>query len=84
MKCIALHPLNSHLHSFDENKLEILYDKSIVKSFEWKAFNNKLLVFARTYTILHYLPFALWRFVDLCANALFNKRLNIVTKVTKK
>ncbi len=82
--CNKKTPLNSHLHSFDENKLHNLYDPVSVRSFEWKAFNNKLLVFARTYTILRYLPFALWHFIDSCANTLFDKRLNIITKVVKK
>lgn len=82
--CNQKTPLNSHLHSFDENKLRNIYDPVSAISFKWIAFNNKLLVFARTYTILRYLPFTLWRIIDSCANTLFDNRLNIITKVVKK
>ena len=82
--CNKKTPLNSHLHSFDENKLCALYSSGSAGSFEWKAFNNKLLLFARTHVLLRYFPFSLWRFIDRCANSIFNKPVNIITKVIKK
>jgi ubiquinone/menaquinone biosynthesis C-methylase UbiE len=82
--CNQKTPLNSHLHSFDESKLRDLYDRATLDSFAWKAFNNKLLLFARTFIVLQYFPFALWKFTDSVASAVFNKRVNIITTATKK
>lgn len=82
--CNEKTPVNSHLHSFDENKLLQLYDPMSMSMFSWKAFNNTLLLFTRTYIILRYLPFKLWRLIDSAINLLFNKRVNIITKAIKR
>lgn len=81
--CNEKTPLNAHLHSFDEKKLESLFSGIPIKNFTWNAFNNKLLLFARTHTILKHFPFALWKIIDRIANAVFNKPVNIIIKVTK-
>jgi ubiquinone/menaquinone biosynthesis C-methylase UbiE len=80
--CNQKTPLNAHLHSFDEDTLRSLFSDEKIASFKWKAFNNKLLLFARTHVILKYLSFGLWKIVDETANAVYKKPVNIVLKVT--
>ena len=80
--CNQRTPLNSHLHSFDENKLRLLVADVTINTFDWRAFNNKLLLFARTYVFLRYLPFPMWKFIDRLANLIYNKPVNIVLQIT--
>lgn len=61
-------PGSAHLHSFDEKKLEALANKELVHSFRYITFNNKILQYLRTYKILKYLGFKLWRIVDRLFN----------------
>lgn len=78
--CQQMTPMNAHLHSFDERLLESL-NKST--EFSWVAFNNKLLVFARTHPILKLFPFGLWKLTDKVANVIFKKPMNIVVTYSK-
>ena len=58
-------PWNAHLHSFDEKTLaSFLRDESNAKV-SWKTFGNKALIHLRTHTLLSFLPFRGWKFVDL-------------------
>jgi SAM-dependent methyltransferase len=76
-------PFNAHIHSFDEDKLSgYALAQNGVRS-EWKVFGNKVLIFARTYTVLRYLPFALWKLVDRIANSIYNKPAHILVTYTK-
>lgn len=79
--CNKRTPVNAHLHSFDEKKLAALNEQS---AFDFKTFNNKLLLFARTYVLLRYLPLKLWLFADKLANLVINKPVNIVVGYSKK
>jgi 2-polyprenyl-3-methyl-5-hydroxy-6-metoxy-1,4-benzoquinol methylase len=81
--CNQKTPINAHLHSFDENKLRSHFAEEHIANFRWNAFNNKLLLFARTHIILRYLPFSLWKLVDRIANAIYKKPVNIVIKIIK-
>jgi SAM-dependent methyltransferase len=81
--CNQKTPYNSHLHSFDEKKLRALFVNENITRFQWEAFNNKLLLFARAHVILRYAPFRLWRIIDKMANRIFNKPVNIVLRITK-
>ena len=81
--CNQKTPLNAHLHSFDEMKLRSLFEGENIKRFEWTAFNNKLLVFARTHILLRHLPFRLWQFLDKAANVMYKKPLNIVLRISR-
>jgi ubiquinone/menaquinone biosynthesis C-methylase UbiE/uncharacterized protein YbaR (Trm112 family) len=81
--CNQKTPLNAHLHSFDEAKLRKLFEGDEIKNFSWKAFNNKLLIFARTHVILKYFPHPLWEVIDRITNAVYKKELNIVIKVIR-
>ncbi|MCS6988512.1 MAG: class I SAM-dependent methyltransferase [Chloroherpetonaceae bacterium] len=82
--CHQLTPVNAHLHSFDERRLLNLCRGSDLEKVEWWAFNNKALLFLRTYVALQYLPFPLWRVLDRAANLLLNKPANVVARYLKK
>jgi len=82
--CNQKTPVNAHLHSFDENKLESLYSCEELDNFKYETFGNKLLIFLRTYTILQILPFWLWRLKDKFANLIFNRPIHIICKYRKK
>ncbi len=77
-------PHNAHLHSFDENKLRSLYIENDLKEFTSRAFNNKLLLFARTYILLRYFPFSFWRLIDRVANLIVKKPVNVIVTYVKK
>lgn len=81
--CNQKTPINAHIHSFDENILNGFLHDSEVKCKEWNIFGNKVLIFVRTYVILKYLPFTLWKFADKFANLLLNKPAHILIKYTK-
>jgi len=82
--CNQKTPVNAHLHSFDENKLESLYSGEDLGEFKYETFGNKLLIFLRTYTILQILPFWLWRLKDKFANLIFNRPIHIICTYRKK
>ncbi len=82
--CHQLTPVNAHLHSFDEHRLTSLYSGNDLHRVEWHAFNNKLLLFLRTYLVLQFFPFTLWKLVDKLATLVFNKPVNIVVKYHKR
>jgi SAM-dependent methyltransferase len=80
--CNKQTPVNAHLHSFDEKKLASLLP-STGSGFTYKVFNNKLLLFARSYVVGRYLPLPLWLFTDKVANLALNKPVNIVVEYSK-
>ncbi len=76
-------PLHAHIHSFDENVLLSFFRPVDHSNLEWATFGNKLLIFLRTYVILRYFPFGLWKFKDRMANLLYNKPAHIIIKFTR-
>ena len=82
--CNKRTPANAHLHSFDENKLRELYEGNDIERFSYQTFGNKMLVFLRTYTILQFFPFWLWKLKDKFSNLLYNKPLHIICVYKKK
>lgn len=82
--CNKKTPANAHIHSFDETKLESFYKESDLKSFEFETFGNKLLIFLRTYVILRFFPFWLWKIKDKSVNFFFNKPAHIICIYKKK
>lgn len=82
--CNKKTPANAHIHSFDEKKLEEFCTEEDLEKFECKTFGNKLLIFLRTYTILQFFPFWLWKIKDKFANLLFNKPIHIICTYVKK
>jgi SAM-dependent methyltransferase len=80
--CNQKTPLHAHIHSFDERVLKLLNDRDDI-SYSWETLGNKVLLFARTYIALKYLPYPLWRLLDTLANLIINKRLHIVVEWTR-
>jgi ubiquinone/menaquinone biosynthesis C-methylase UbiE len=62
--CNQKTPANAHIHSFDEMKLEGLYSGNDLESFKYETFGNKVLIFLRSYIILEFFPFWLWKIKD--------------------
>lgn len=81
--CNQKTPLNSHLHSFNESKL-LSYQPTKAGGASWVAFNNKLLLFARTHIVLKFFSFGLWKVVDKLANVFYNKPVNIIVSYPKE
>ncbi len=76
-------PLHAHIHSFDERVLLSFFKDIPHSKLEWATFGNKLLIFLRTYVILRFFPFPLWKLKDSAANLLFRKPVHILIKYTK-
>ncbi len=82
--CNKKTPANAHIHSFNEKKLEDLYKENDLESFKFEIFGNKLLIFLRTYVILKFFPFWLWKLKDKFFNLLINKPAHIICIYHKK
>lgn len=82
--CNKKSPANGHLHSFNEEKLESLLDKSEIKKINYLIFGNKALIFFRTHILLKYFPYSLWYAYDWLANKIYNKPLHIICVYEKK
>jgi ubiquinone/menaquinone biosynthesis C-methylase UbiE len=82
--CNQKTPANAHIHSFDEKKLEGLYSSNDLESFKYETFGNKLLIFLRSYVILKFFPFWLWKIKDKFVNWIYNKPVHIICFYKKK
>lgn len=82
--CNKKTPANAHIHSFDEKKLESFYNKIELKSFKYETFGNKVLLHLRTYVILRFLPFCLWKLKDKFFNLIINMPAHIICIYNKK
>ncbi|MDP4199607.1 MAG: methyltransferase domain-containing protein [Bacteroidota bacterium] len=83
--CIHCHqptPHNAHLHSWTKESLTSLFIDSSIRV-DFYTFNNKLLLFGRTYPALRLLPFSAWKAVDGLANTALNKPVNCILRVTR-
>lgn len=78
--CNQKTPVHAHIHSFDENKL-VSYSNYKTN---WMTFGNKILIFLRTYVLLKYLPFSLWKLVDGIFNRLTKMPVHILVEYYKK
>ncbi len=76
-------PLHAHIHSFDEKILLSFFKTVDHSALEWATFGNKLLIFLRTYVILRFFPFVIWKLKDSAANLFFNKPAHIIIKCTR-
>lgn len=76
-------PLHAHIHSFDEKILASLFKEVEHDKLEWETFGNKILIFARTYVIMKFFPFPLWKFKDKVANFLYFLPAHIIMKCTR-
>ena len=82
--CNQKTPANAHIHSFDEMKLEGLYSGNDLESFKYETFGNKVLIFLRSYIILEFFPFWLWKIKDKFANRIYDKPVHIICFYKKK
>ncbi len=82
--CNKKTPVHAHIHSFDENKLISLCDSQGLSDVIWNTFGNKLLIFLRTYVLLKYLPFNLWKAIDTFSNLIKNIPVHIIVEFNKK
>jgi 2-polyprenyl-3-methyl-5-hydroxy-6-metoxy-1,4-benzoquinol methylase len=82
--CNKKTPANAHIHSFDEKKLESLYRDNNLDRFSYETFGNKILIFLRTYVILKYFPFWLWKIKDKSVNFFTKKPAHIICIYKKK
>ena len=82
--CNQKTPAHSHIHSFDENKLKSLYLEQDLESFKYETFGNKVLLFLRTYIILQFLPFWLWKLKDKFFNWIVKKPAHIICVYQKR
>lgn len=67
-------PINAHLHSFDENSLDAIFHSSNFKIANAKKFINKGLSLTLIYYFLcRWMPYWLWRTIDIMANFVVRK-----------
>lgn len=79
--CNNTTPLHAHLHSFTEHSLASLAPSVPMRN---DIFGNKALLILRTYVLLRFLPYTLWRLVDRLANTIIAKPAHIVCVWTKR
>ncbi len=77
-------PINAHLHSFDERKVEEIILKSIGNcQYNFIKFGNKIVQYFRLYRILSILPFFLWKQFDGLLNLIFPKPVHLLVEINK-
>lgn len=81
--CNEQTPMHAHLHSFDELMLGSFYNKR-QDSFSWITFGNKGLIFLRTYKLLKYFSFPLWKIIDKLTNLIYNIPAHILAIYKKE
>jgi len=80
--CNQKTPVHAHIHSFDEKKLlSLLPNDGNINS--WETFGNKLLIFLRTYIVLQYFSFKIWKFIDIIGNKMKNIPAHIIVIYNK-
>ena len=82
----SLFALSPHLTGgpFLLSTVDSIFDESDLKSFEFETFGNKALIFLRTYTILQFFPFWLWKLKDKFFNLFIKKPVHIICVYEKK
>jgi ubiquinone/menaquinone biosynthesis C-methylase UbiE len=76
-------PLHAHIHSFDEKVLTSFFRDIEKQKLEWETFGNKILIFTRTWVILRFFPFIIWKLKDKAANFFYNIPAHIMIKLTR-
>ena len=82
--CNQKTPAHSHIHSFDEKKLNSLNLEQDLESFKYETFGNKVLLFLRTYVILQFFPSWLWKLKDKFFNWIIKKPVHIICIYKKR
>ncbi len=81
--CNRSTPLHAHIHSFREDSIDHVVKAIPGVSVRAFTMSNKGLLFLRTYKLLQYLPFSIWRAVDKMANVLINKPARLIYVLDK-
>jgi 2-polyprenyl-3-methyl-5-hydroxy-6-metoxy-1,4-benzoquinol methylase len=71
--CNKLTPINAHLHSFDENNLGNLFAKNKFEIKKVTRFMNKGLALLQVYRFSRWMPYSVWRMIDILANTVIRK-----------
>lgn len=81
--CNQLTPKNAHLHSFNRQNIKPIFTNRDV---EWKAksFANKYLIKSRLNVLLSFLPFGMWKFVDMAANTVLRSPTRFIIEIIKQ
>jgi SAM-dependent methyltransferase len=85
--CNQLTPVNAHLHSFDENSLGEIFVRNGFSIGKISKFMNKGLSLLQVYyRLCRWMPFWLWRALDIVADAIIRKpgRMAIVFEAGKR
>lgn len=81
--CNQKTPINAHLHSFDEYKLENLLSDLNLEELKYYKFGNKFLQYIRHHVLFSFFPFWFWRIFDGIFNLIYNKPTHIILKFKK-
>ncbi len=76
--CNKATPANAHLHSFDENKLTLLFSRGGANEIYYRRIGNKAFIISRLSYLLRWLPFPIWSYIDTCANIVIRKPAHII------
>ncbi len=76
--CNQKTPVHAHIHSFDEKKLLGYFSEEQMPRVKYFIFGNKYLIFARTYVLLRFLPFSLWKLTDRFTGFFLRKDVHIL------
>lgn len=71
--CNKLTPINAHLHSFDENSLGDIFLSNGYRIEKVTKFLNKGLALLQVYRFSGWMPYRLWRVIDIIANIIIRK-----------
>lgn len=75
-------PKNAHLHSFNEKNIKSFFQSATNKIY-FDAFCNKYLLKSRLYNLMSFLPYRLWKLVDMLANKIVKKPTTFLIKTVK-
>jgi len=77
-------PVNAHLHSFDEDSLGNIFRSAGFKVEKYYKFINKALqVTFFYYVFCRWMPFWMWRAIDVAANLVINRQSRIALKMVR-
>ena len=77
-------PVNAHLHSFDERSLgQVFHEAGFSVSKKYRFINKALSVTFFYYAICRWMPYWLWRAIDVVANVLIRKQSRLALKVVR-
>jgi ubiquinone/menaquinone biosynthesis C-methylase UbiE len=81
--CNKKTPINAHLHSFDEDSLGGVFTRNNFKIISISKFINRGLSILLVYYLLcRWMPYRLWRLIDIMANGIIRKPGRIGLRLT--